>query len=142
MSQQSHHSKSCIDCPEEIKRAAPHPGPRCFTHWKVETKRRKQVAHERHVATTYNLPPGHYDLLYQWQGGRCYICQRATGKTKALAVDHNHETGEVRGLLCSPCNRGVLGHLREDVASLVRAIAYLHSSPYERMKNGEKYTWK
>lgn len=122
-------SRHCKDCPPESVRLAAHPGPRCFTHWQVEKKRRKQVAHDRHVAKTYGLAPGEYELLYEHQGGVCYICRRATGKTKALAVDHNHETGEVRGLLCGPCNKGVLGHLREDRMAFVRAIQYLSHPP-------------
>ncbi|WP_424923390.1 endonuclease VII domain-containing protein [Actinocrispum wychmicini] len=70
------------------------------------------------------------------QGGRCAICQRATGRGKRLAVDHNHATGEVRGLLCKPCNRDVLGHLRDDVSAFERAIVYLTDPPARRMLSG------
>jgi hypothetical protein len=65
----------------------------------------------------------------QVQGGRCYICRRATGARKRLAVDHDHTTGEVRGLLCSTCNFKVIGHLREEVAAFERCIEYLTNPP-------------
>jgi hypothetical protein len=71
--------------------------------------------------------------LYEAQGGRCYICQRATGARRRLAVDHNHATGEVRGLLCKPCNRDVLGHLRDNTEALQRAIDYLTNPPARRV---------
>lgn len=46
-----------------------------------------------------------YDKLYQAQGGCCTICNKPQDDLeKALAADHNHETGIVRGLLCPPCN--------------------------------------
>lgn len=56
-------------------------------------------------------------------GGRtCEIC----GRQQKLEVDHNHSTGEVRGVLCSRCN-GALGQFLDDKALLVKAITYLES---------------
>jgi hypothetical protein len=46
-----------------------------------------------------------------------------------LSVDHCHETGIVRGLLCQPCNRDVLGHARDDTEFFERCIEYLNSPP-------------
>jgi hypothetical protein len=49
-----------------------------------------------------------YDRLYQIQKGCCKICQtHQSDLTITLAVDHNHENGIVRGLLCIPCNNGL-----------------------------------
>jgi hypothetical protein len=50
----------------------------------------------------------------------CMIC----GKEEKLVVDHDHETGKVRGLLCNHCNRG-LGHFRDSVQFLDLAAKYL-----------------
>ncbi|MGW0939070.1 endonuclease VII domain-containing protein [Streptomyces sp. NPDC002666] len=109
-------------------RPAPHPGPRCATHWRAEKKRRKAAAHEASVQRTYGLKPGQYEQLYEAQGGTCAICTRATGATRRLSVDHNHKTDEVRGLLCRPCN-DMLGHARDDWAFFGRAARYLTNPP-------------
>ena len=85
----------------------------------------------------YNITINQYEEIKASQGGRCAICQRATGAQKALAVDHDHSCcgpggscGKcIRGLLCSMCNKSVLGHLRDDVEALRRAIKYLEDPP-------------
>ena len=63
------------------------------------------------------------------QNGVCAICKNPEtmvirGKLVKLAVDHNHETGAARGLLCTACNRG-LGLMKDDAQILARAIEYL-----------------
>lgn len=123
--------RSCKDCPPGSRRPATPPGPRCTTHHR---ERRKAVAarnHARRVANAYGLAD--YDRLLEAQGGRCAICQRANGATKRLAVDHDHATGEVRGALCSPCNR-MIGHLRDNPAAFERAAAYLVDPPARQLR--------
>jgi hypothetical protein len=80
------------------------------------------------VAAVYGLKDGQYEALYAAQGGVCAICRRAKGLTKKLAVDHDHKTGYVRGLLCSPCNK-LLGHLRDDPNLAAGIWAYLVKPP-------------
>lgn len=63
------------------------------------------------------------------QGGVCAICRqpeqmRKNGQIRALSVDHDHETGTVRGLLCGHCN-SILGLAKDSVDRLSRAIDYL-----------------
>jgi len=74
------------------------------------------------------MTPADYQALYDAQKGLCAICNgRAVGRGKknnTLAVDHNHATGKIRGLLCSNCNTGI-GNLKDDVAVLKKAISYL-----------------
>lgn len=79
------------------------------------------------IENTYGITHAEYQALYTAQGGLCAICQRANGKTRRLAVDHNHETGEVRGLLCKTCNWIVIG--RYSITMLCRAIEYLMNPP-------------
>jgi hypothetical protein len=65
--------------------------------------------------------------LLQEQCGCCAICLRpgSSGLGRVgLSVDHNHETGRIRGLLCDHCNHAI-GAMREDVERIKRAIAYL-----------------
>lgn len=136
--------KVCKDCKREFiegiikaipKRPAKEQGPRCTTHWRAEVKRRKAANHEKRVQETYGLKKGEYALLYTFQGGRCAICRRATGASRRLSVDHDHATGDVRGLLCRPCNT-MLGHARDREDFFERAQWYLRASPYWRMKEG------
>jgi len=64
-----------------------------------------------------------YDALLEAQGGGCAICGRKESDFR-LAIDHNHETGANRGLLCSNCNRG-LGLFADDPARIDKAAVYL-----------------
>ncbi len=121
----------CKDCIAEgvtTVRPTPHPGPRCTTHHRAEKRSRTKGSHDKYVQKTYGLEPGQYAELYAAQGGKCAICQRATGATRRLAVDHCHATGEVRGLLCKFDNR-LLGIARDDPAFFLRAAAYLVAPP-------------
>lgn len=65
-----------------------------------------------------------YDEKMILQNGRCAICNRPVNEKKSLAVDHDHETEENRGLLCEACNRG-LGMLQDSPEILRAALAYL-----------------
>lgn len=124
--------KQCKDCVAEgittIRHIVPDSGGRCTTHWRKEKKRRLEQSHRRRVKSQYGLADGQYEALYEAQGGRCYICARATGKTRRLSVDHDHRTGLVRGLLCRPCN-SMLGHARDDLVFFQRAMSYLRHPP-------------
>lgn len=124
---------SCKDCtPGSTRPVVAKSGGRCATHWREEKKRRKAAAHERYVQREYGLTEGEYQRLYVFQGGRCAICQRATGATRRLSVDHDHASGLVRGVLCRPCNT-MLGHARDDEAFFQRAIDYLRDPPFGRL---------
>ena len=79
-----------------------------------------------------------YNLMVKSQGGVCAICEgvndtrrRGTHNGKdvamSLAVDHNHKTGKVRGLLCSACNTS-LGKFKDDPVLLKKAIHYLEKT--------------
>lgn len=116
-------------------RPAPKPGPRCATHWRERQKQVKADNHEKRVQATYGLEKGDYAKLYQFQGGLCALCRRATGASRRLSVDHDHATGDVRGLLCRPCNT-LLGHARDRLAFFRRCISYLTLPPYRAMRDG------
>lgn len=117
-------------------REAKHPGPRCSTHWRVKQKQVKAQNHEKRVQNTYGLKKGEYAQLYEFQGGLCALCRRATGASRRLSVDHDHATGLVRGLLCRPCNT-LLGHARDKVTFFYRCLSYLEGPPYKRMTEGK-----
>lgn len=87
------------------------------------------------VQKKYGITPDEYRALFYAQGGRCYVCGTAKGKSRRLGVDHNHLTGEVRGLVCTgslsamTCNRLIAIFTR---AMLVRAVEMLSDPPPAR----------
>lgn len=122
--------KPCKDC-GSTTRSLGHPGPRCSTCWRVVQKHRKEQAHDRHIQATYGIDALIYGMLLEAQGGKCAICLKATGAHKKLAVDHDHDTGEIRGLLCVLCNRYLLGYAGE--MTLRRALHYLQEPPARKV---------
>jgi hypothetical protein len=85
-------------------------------------KPRYQATHRR---LKYGITQEQYDTLLQKQDGKCAICGSTDPKGKGVFhVDHNHETGEVRGLLCHFCNVGI-GNLQDDPSLLRKAADYL-----------------
>lgn len=89
----------------------------------------------------YNISPDDVFRLYKKQDGRCAICKirgdvRELGfvKKKPLCVDHDHDTGAVRGLLCGPCNLGI-GKLADDPVIIANAVKYLKK--HKRIPNGK-----
>lgn len=96
-----------------------------------EAARKQSDYHRRwKLRTRYGITPERYDEMLAEQNNRCAICGgtdvRGTGAN--LSVDHNHRTGEVRGLLCQPCNLA-LGHLEE---YLSKAFVYLGGDDVSR----------
>lgn len=90
------------------------------------------AAHGSHVVRTYEIEDGGYRRLFRLQRGRCAVCRRRQ-RDRRLAVDHDHETGEVRGLLCLGCNHEVLGGIGGDTSKalpIARALVmYLENPP-------------
>lgn len=72
----------------------------------------------------YGITPEDYQAMLEQQNHACAICKKKCRSGYRLSVDHDHETGQVRGLLCRACNQ-VLGLAGESVAILEGAISYL-----------------
>jgi hypothetical protein len=79
----------------------------------------------------YGLTEEDYQKLFRKQRGRCCICQKRLGSR--TAVDHDHETGFVRGLLCLRCNTG-LGLFEDNIRLLAAAIVYLQDAEEAQTK--------
>ncbi len=81
------------------------------------------AARRRDLKRNYNITLEEYDAMYERQGGKCAICPATEpgGRWNHFAVDHNHETGAVRELLCNNCNTA-LG-LMQDSSYLLRLAA-------------------
>jgi hypothetical protein len=69
----------------------------------------------------YGISIEQYDLLFSQQDGACAVCHR---RERTLSVDHDHQTGQVRGLLCRKCNAAI-GALGDSVETVSRALDYL-----------------
>lgn len=100
---------------------------------KVYRAVRKEAFQEYDLKRHYGISKKQYDELADTQAHRCAICLKPEGsvikgRPIKLAVDHCHDTGKVRGLLCSPCNRA-LGGFQDSPEILKRAILYLGSEP-------------
>lgn len=85
----------------------------------------------RELRRRYGITPDEYDAMLKKQNKVCAICKdreatvhRISQKTQKLAVDHDHNTGKVRGLLCSRCNKA-LGLFYDDLTLLTAATEYL-----------------
>ena len=93
--------------------------------------RSSESARGRNLKHKYGITLEDYKSMLEDQGGVCAICGVSTNKTSGrngdklnFAVDHCHTTGNVRGLLCNQCNRG-LGMLMDSAETLEKALSYL-----------------
>lgn len=96
---------------------------------------RRAAAVAQRLWSRYGITLEQYNEMWERQNGRCAICNRLGGgtNTDTLDVDHNHETGEVRGLLCRKCNMK-LGYI-EDREWFEAALKYLGDDPAYRDVN-------
>lgn len=133
-------TKICKEC-REIKNAKDFYGckPRpdglmsyCKKCWNASTSVKRS-----YLKQMYGLNLEEYNQIYELQGGVCAICRqpetrklRGTDNIYSLSVDHNHETGEIRGLLCRGCNSG-LGHFQDNIERLQKAVSYLERDGHD-----------
>ena len=94
--------------------------------WQEKTSEEKQKinqsSRERRLQRVYGISIQKYNQLLEKQSFCCAICEKHQSKEKnSFAVDHNHFTGEIRGLLCYYCNHRVVGKHRDGI--LLRKIA-------------------
>ena len=81
----------------------------------------------------YGITEHQYECMLEMQGGGCGICGYVPGEGKRrLAVDHDHKTGEVRGLLCYRCNRGLIW-FKDKVNLYRKAAKYIELPPFSRL---------
>lgn len=138
--------RRCIGCEQHLPidrfyiqtgyNGKPYPMSRCKScnvvkvrEWSRSAKA-KARRRENDLAKKFKLTPAAYDAMLAAQGDVCAICRNPethpghSGTPRRLVVDHDHDTGMVRGILCSRCNQGV-GYFSDSIATLEAAIAYL-----------------
>jgi phage terminase large subunit-like protein len=119
-------SKICTKCGEDKPLESFH-RQRSGKHGRLATCKVCEIerSRSRHYKKTYSISVKEYDDMVEKQQGACAICgTHQDDPPKRLYVDHDHETGAVRGLLCMHCNAG-LGHFRDSQGLMLRAIKYL-----------------
>lgn len=89
---------------------------------------RAERQRDLYLQRTYGITAEEYDAILDHQEGRCAICLKPP-KAKRLAVDHDHRTGLVRGLLCTNCNHRLLGRRDRDPRLFLNAYWYLVTPP-------------
>lgn len=97
-----------------------------MTHHRAVRKLQKARSADLRAEKVYGLTPAQFVALWAAQGRRCAICGRSV-KIRRPQIDHDHDTGEVRGLLCRRCNYDLLGFYNVD--ALIRAARYLLHPP-------------
>jgi hypothetical protein len=121
----------CLNCGVDITHMRHH-AKFCTTSCSMKHWHREHPGHRRWymTKTMYGIDREGFDTLFSAQGNRCAICrtEQPEGQIAQWNIDHDHVTGAVRGILCSPCNIGI-GQLRDDPNLLRKAIAYLEREP-------------
>lgn len=106
---------SCVSCRNARRRATHDP----------------KKALEENLRLRFKLTVEQRQQMENSQNGVCAICSKpetavdSQGRTKRLAIDHDHHTGRIRGLLCSKCNLGI-GHLNDDSTLINNSWIYLN----------------
>jgi len=136
------HRWDCIQCNLAAKKARTALSPQAnrdrVRRWQLENAERyrakqleyaasgrKQIVDRKsHLKRKYGMTLEGYDRMFEAQNGVCAICLEVRPDDRTLHVDHDHETGVIRGLLCFRCNNA-LGDLREDVDLFQAAANYL-----------------
>jgi hypothetical protein len=124
------HSASCRAC-YQLKRRGYQIDYMSRVGLKKQRDRYSQETRSIEVLKSYGLTLEKYNQMLEAQSGACAICGDKQAKTKRngrFCIDHDHATGEVRGLLCSHCNRGI-GLLGDNPEKLKAAAEYLLSPP-------------
>jgi len=119
--------KHCARCDSTKPRNAFHVSKEGWIKSKYCKQCHSAQVQERRLKDSWGLTQQDFDKLLAEQGGGCAICgssKSGTRKDGRLCVDHNHETGQIRGLLCASCNRGI-GLLGDSSKMLLTAYAYL-----------------
>lgn len=123
--------KYCADNAERLREIARKSYHKCVEQRREYARKAYYSRNQaKRLSAVYGLTDGQYEEILAAQGGGCAIC----GSTKCcdkddrrMAVDHCHETGVVRGLLCRKCNLG-LGFFGDSVETLLAAALYLERS--------------
>lgn len=128
-----HHRSVCKDCGRKYRRVYDKENPEIkrasYKRWIEKKGDRAAYFRQRAIEQQFGISYGDYLALLEKQCGVCAICGKPetvtyqNGRIRTLAIDHDHTTGKIRGLLCFRCNTGLV--YVEDEAFISMAQAYL-----------------
>jgi transcription initiation factor IIE alpha subunit len=98
--------------------------------WRSRNPEAYRALRNKHRAKVYGLTHGEVEAMLASQGGRCSICECRIDLS--AAIDHDHDTGQVRGLLCPKCNTA-LGLLDDNPERMERAASYIRRNRHGRL---------
>ncbi len=87
---------------------------------------RKRALRDQYYRRTFGISADEFDELLEQQGGGCAICGKRPKRVASLHLDHCHDSGDIRGILCLSCNQAI-GKFRDDPDLLERAARYLRT---------------
>jgi len=124
-------NKEIISVRRKAKYAA-NPEPERNRSRKYQNDNRKKVRAAKQ-RRNYGITQEQWDTLFTSQGNKCGNCPSTDpGTKKHWHTDHDHETGEVRGILCHHCN-ALLGYAKDDIDILLKAVEYLKNPPARKI---------
>lgn len=94
-------------------------------YWILNKAIKKEKSSQYWLKSKYGMTVENYNDLLVQQDFKCALCfKHISDNKKRLAVDHCHETGRIRGLLCMHCN-AALGQMGDNKASIERVLKYV-----------------
>ena len=123
-------TKRCLSCGLDKPLSAFHKKSSRCKPCRSEKDKKNYYENDRgnYYLRTYGITLKEYDIMYEEQEGCCAICGiHQLEESRRFCVDHDHDTGQVRGLLCNNCNTGI-GKLKDNYDLLYRAADYLRAA--------------
>jgi len=123
-------NKSCTSCKIDKPRVEFHRDHRKYDGLESRCKPcNDKRARKNELSRYYGLTNEGYSIILKSQNSGCAICNALVSDAlhRRLSVDHCHQTGKVRGLLCTKCNNG-LGNFNDNTKLLLKAITYLETA--------------
>jgi len=102
---------------------------------RVGTPERKALTRKYNIRRKFGITVEEYEAMFEASGGKCAICDicivlSSPIRSELAHLDHCHETGQLRGFLCTRCNP-MLGFAKDDIGVLEKAIEYLKRSRFK-----------